>query len=256
MGGRDQRGHVPAPLRRPHRPRTPQEPRKTVAALLDAERGEAFQAAFEAAEEELAEVRSRRARGAAVFVSPERGRSRSFRLAQPVTIRLAWDTNPYVCPLARFVDDDEDVAIVLVDGQRASIHHVADADTPRRAPGSGKAQPSSGHVRTSVHLPSLPSRLAAGFGSDGVRTAAPVSLPPPSAPLTSLLHMLGKETNARSSAHDRVSVSTLEAPLASADQPPAPVVEAFGGFDPFERVADRLAAELAAARSGPQARAR
>lgn len=31
-------------------------------------------------------------------------------------------------PLARFLDDDEDLAVVIVDGRRASIHHVAAAD--------------------------------------------------------------------------------------------------------------------------------
>lgn len=104
-----------------------EERRSTVAGVLAPERVDAFEAAFEAATRELADVRGAGVQGAAVFVSPEQDRARGFGLAVPVTTRLVWDTSPYVRPLARFVDDYEDLAVVLVDGSRAQIHHVAGA---------------------------------------------------------------------------------------------------------------------------------
>lgn len=105
--------------------------RDEVTAVLAEDRLEAFEAAVDAALEELGPAKGQQARGVAVFGSPETDRWTSFRLAEPVTTRLVWDTSPYVRPLARFVDDYESIAIVLLDGDRATIHHVEAAD-PRQ----------------------------------------------------------------------------------------------------------------------------
>lgn len=120
-----------------------EERRDEVLAVLDVERGQAFEAALEEASESLGPAKSRQARGLAVFVSPEEGRARAVALAEPVETRVVWDTSPYIRPLARFVDDYEDIAIVLVDGDRATIHHVQAAD-PKRVY-TGKTNLSSRH---------------------------------------------------------------------------------------------------------------
>jgi len=101
--------------------------REEIQAVLNPERVDAFDQAFEAAVDELGPIKSKGHRGVAVFASPENDRLHAFGLAEPVTNRLVWDTSPYVRPLARFVDDYEGLAIVLVDGSQVAIHHVESA---------------------------------------------------------------------------------------------------------------------------------
>lgn len=102
--------------------------REEVLAVLDEDRAKAFEDALDEATEALGPAKSREARGLAVVVSPEQDRARFFALAEPVRTRVVWDTSPYIRPLAQFVDDYEGLAIVLVDGDRATIHHVEAAD--------------------------------------------------------------------------------------------------------------------------------
>lgn len=85
---------------------------------------ENFQAAWEQARELLDGMVDQAARGASVFTSPEHGLAEGFALAEPVETSVVLDSSPYVRPLARFLDSYEDLAVMLVDGEHATIHLV------------------------------------------------------------------------------------------------------------------------------------
>jgi peptide chain release factor subunit 1 len=55
-----------------------------------------------------------------VFVGPE-GSVEEHALQAPIPTRLVLDASPYVAPLARYVDDNESFALVLLDSEHAAI---------------------------------------------------------------------------------------------------------------------------------------
>lgn len=63
-------------------------------------------------------------RGAAVFTGPD-GWMVVHPLHEPIRTRLVLDSSPYVRPLARFVDDHETFALVLLDSEQAAVFLVA-----------------------------------------------------------------------------------------------------------------------------------
>lgn len=63
-------------------------------------------------------------RGAAVFAGPD-GWVEAHSLHEPIRTRLVLDSSPYVRPLARFADDHESFAVVLLDSENAAVYTVA-----------------------------------------------------------------------------------------------------------------------------------
>lgn len=72
---------------------------------------------FERAKEQVG------ARAVAVFVGPD-GFLEEHALQSPLPTRLVLDSSPYVAPLARFADDNESFALVLLDSEHAAIFVV------------------------------------------------------------------------------------------------------------------------------------
>lgn len=62
-------------------------------------------------------------RGIAVFIGPG-GFVESHGLHEPITTRLVLDSSPYVRPLARFADDHDSFALVLLDSEHAALLSV------------------------------------------------------------------------------------------------------------------------------------
>jgi peptide chain release factor subunit 1 len=62
-------------------------------------------------------------RGVAVFAGPD-GWVESHGLNEPIPTRLVLDSSPYVRPLARYADDHEPFALVLLDSEQAAILSV------------------------------------------------------------------------------------------------------------------------------------
>jgi peptide chain release factor subunit 1 len=77
----------------------------------------AAEAAYQAAKAEQG------TRGVAVFAGPE-GWVEAHGLHEPVPTRLVLDSSPYVKPLARYADDHEPFALVLLDSERAAVLSV------------------------------------------------------------------------------------------------------------------------------------
>lgn len=108
-----------------HRDELARRRREIRTALEDGEATDRFDTAWDDAVEELeALTRTADADGAAVFTSAVDDRREAFALAEPLPTRVVWDSSPYVRPLARFLDAYEDLAVVVVDGDRAAIHLV------------------------------------------------------------------------------------------------------------------------------------
>lgn len=59
-------------------------------------------------------------RGVAVFAGPD-GWVEAHGLHEPVPTRLVLDSSPYVRPLARYADDHEPFALVLLDSEQAAV---------------------------------------------------------------------------------------------------------------------------------------
>lgn len=90
-------------------------------ALEREELGRLWQAARDACAQAKAQQGTR---GAAVFAGPE-GWVEAHGLHEPIRTRLVLDSSPYVRPLARFVDDHESFAVVLLDSEQAALFTVA-----------------------------------------------------------------------------------------------------------------------------------
>ena len=73
------------------------------------------------------------ARGAAVFWHIEDGEVAACSLAAPIEAQAVLDSSPYVRPLARFADEHAPFLLVFLDGARATIHLVEDAEAERLA---------------------------------------------------------------------------------------------------------------------------
>ena len=89
--------------------------------LLREELGRLWDAAWDACRQAKAEDGSR---GAAVFAGPD-GWLEAHALREPIRTRLVLDSSPYIRPLARFVDDHESFALVLLDSENAAVFTVA-----------------------------------------------------------------------------------------------------------------------------------
>lgn len=100
--------------------------RKEIEATLDQEAlegelGKLWDAAWDACGRAAAEDGSR---GVAVFAGPD-GWVEAHGLREPIRTRLVLDSSPYVRPLARFADDHESFALVLLDSEQAALFTVA-----------------------------------------------------------------------------------------------------------------------------------
>jgi peptide chain release factor subunit 1 len=62
-------------------------------------------------------------RGVAAFAGPD-GWAEAHGLHEPLATRLVLDSSPYLKPLARYADDHEPFALVLLDSERAAILSV------------------------------------------------------------------------------------------------------------------------------------
>lgn len=100
--------------------------RKEIEATLDPdlvrdELGNLWEAAWAACGAAAAEDGSR---GVAVFAGPD-GWVEAHALREPIRTRLVLDSSPYVRPLARFADDHESFALVLLDSEQAAVFTVS-----------------------------------------------------------------------------------------------------------------------------------
>ena len=101
------------------------------AALPPADRA-AFEKAWEEAEAEM-QAAPAGTPALAVFAAPAHGLRRAVSLAGRVGTVLVLDSSPYIRPLARFVAADRPFALVLLDGERASIHTIVEGVAERAA---------------------------------------------------------------------------------------------------------------------------
>src|ERR1041385_3414865 len=63
-------------------------------------------------------------RGVAVFAAPEHEFLEALGLAAPLGTQLVLDSSPYVRPLARFLDEHEPFALILLDSEDAAVFLV------------------------------------------------------------------------------------------------------------------------------------
>ncbi len=85
---------------------------------------ESFDAAWADARRLVGELVGKRAKGAAVFVSPAHGLSEAQPLDQPISTQVVLDSGPYLRPLARFRDENEAFMLVVVDSESAAVYVV------------------------------------------------------------------------------------------------------------------------------------
>lgn len=106
---------------------------EAVAAVLEGgDRADAFEEAWDQAQEDLEGARSGDGvRSVALHVSPEHDLRWTRSLAVPLETGLVWDASPYVRPLAEALDTHEGVLLVLVDGRRAAVYDLAVGRTER-----------------------------------------------------------------------------------------------------------------------------
>ncbi len=98
--------------------------REIRAALGDNVARSALDKTMERAMEAYAVAKARpRARAVAVFAGPD-GFVEGHGLQSKLATRLVYDSSPYIAPLARYADDNESFALVLMDSERAAIFVV------------------------------------------------------------------------------------------------------------------------------------
>jgi peptide chain release factor subunit 1 len=123
-------------------------------------------------------------RGVAVFAGPD-GWVEAHGLHEPVETRLVLDSSPYVAPLARYADDHEPFALVLLDSEQAAILEVwggrgevkGEAETSligRHRSGGMSQMRYQRHRQGQVNqfYDQVVERLAAVVGEDGLRRVA------------------------------------------------------------------------------------
>ena len=114
-------------LRDPHREKVLRRRQRAIrSAMADRSTASAVDSMFERAWE-LASSLPGKPRSAAIFVHAGGEVEEARGLGARIDNALILDASPYVLPLARFADEYEGFLLMLLDGQRASIHYVEDA---------------------------------------------------------------------------------------------------------------------------------
>lgn len=100
--------------------------RAITSALEDREHGEAVEKMYHKARNLISNL-SGGHRSVAVFLDSENRIEEIRGLGSRIDNALILDASPYILPLARFADEHETFILLLLDGQRASIHLIEDA---------------------------------------------------------------------------------------------------------------------------------